>query len=87
MKHSKSIKAAFAVAGVIVCMAWGVRTVASGLVRPVETGWHRVASSLCARLGGLFDAQATAVRNKELEREIALLKMVRADNENLRAPS
>lgn len=85
MKHRKSIIAAVAVAGVLACLAWGLRTVAAGLVRPVENGWRKVASSVSVRLGGMFDSQATAVRNRELEREIALLRMVRADNDNLRA--
>ena len=85
MKQKKTIIAVVAALSAIACLVWGVRTVAAGLVRPIENGWRKAVSSLGVRIGGIFNSQATAARNKELERENALLRMVRADNDSLRS--
>ena len=85
MKSKNFIIAAVAALGAIICLAFGVRTVAGVLVRPVENCVKKMGDFALPRMHGLFAAQATAKRNKELEREISMLKLVRLDNANLLA--
>ena len=85
MKSKTIIIAALAALGAIACLFMGVRTVAAGLVHPVENCYRKVSGLLSTRVGGFFAAGAAAARNKELEREISRLRLVRVDNDNLRA--
>jgi len=79
------IIAAVAASFAIICLVFGVRKVAGGLVYPIENCIRKIGDSLSPRITGIFAAEATAARNKELEREISLLKLIRLDNANLRA--
>lgn len=66
-------------------MVFGARTVAAGLVHPVENCFRKTSNFISVRVRGFFSAKTTAARNDELTREISMLRLVRRDNDNLRA--
>ncbi len=85
MNKKTIIIAAIAALGAIACLALGSRTFAAGLVYPVENCFRIVGDFFSQRIVGLFTVETDAARNEELEREISMLRLVRIDNENLRA--
>ncbi len=85
MNRRTFIIVALAAIAAIACLAFGTRTFAAGLVYPVENCFRIVGDFLSTRVGGLFTIDTDAVRNEALEREISMLRLVRVDNENLRA--
>lgn len=85
MSNKTIIITVSAVLGAIVCLVFGIRTVAAGLVHPVENCFNMAGSSFSSGIRSFFSARAVAARNRELEREISMLRLVRRDNENLRA--
>jgi len=85
LKRRTVIIAAVAMLGGLACMALGMRTLAAGLVHPVENGARKAGDFVSTGLKGIFAGQAAVARCRELERENDLLRLVRADNENLRA--
>lgn len=85
MDKKKVIGAALAVLALLVCLFFGVRTVAAGLVYPLENAAAKISGFCRTRVCGIFQAQAAAARLAVLERENENLRLVRADNENLRA--
>ena len=85
MSKKTAITAALTAIGLAACLVFGLRTVAAGLVHPVENFLSRTGDFVVLRAKGIFSAKAVASRNKELEREISMLRLVRLENDRLRA--
>ena len=69
-------------------MVWwwlGAKSVAAEAVYPAERAKEAVSRGVLARLRGIWHRAETAAENQRLKREVAMLAMVRQDNERVMA--
>ena len=62
MKSKTIIIVALASLGAIACLFLGMRTVAAGLVHPVENCFRKVGGLFSTHIGGFFSAGAAAAK-------------------------